>query len=472
MDSKTKEKQDKLIELVSSFCIDNLNEDYEQAAVKLVEKMGRKHDVPFKRGKLEIWASGVMYVLAQVNFLFNKSSSNYISADDICDYFKTKKSTVSQKANLIHGMFSSQVLYDEFSIVLRDDVIYDSMDDFFDEVYELFESGESEKALEQLDTIKKGHPEYTRALFYKFVILRELGDDSADDLFKQSILEEAKNNFDDDSQHLIESDDFEDYIMQLKDESSPEAFFNRGFEAYNRGDFEEALNNFNISVGLKPKQSIALYYKALSLARMEEFDEALEVIDEAIEINPNDDRFWNDKANFLSHLGSIDEALECFDRAIEINPKDPVIWANKGFILKEFERYDESLECYDETIKLNPLDIHGVIGKANVYLDMDDFSSARRYLRKASRLDSESDEYLSAMAFFMWGQDKFDEALHYWDKCLEVTDEPAMIWIHKAMIYSELNNVYCAEKCIEKAFEIDPFMVINLHDWINGDGDF
>lgn len=97
MDDKTKQKQKDLIELVSDFCQDNLNDDYTDLAVKLVEKMGRKHDVPFKRGRLDIWASAVIYTLAQVNFLFDKSAQYHISADMICDYFSTKKSTVSKK---------------------------------------------------------------------------------------------------------------------------------------------------------------------------------------------------------------------------------------------------------------------------------------------------------------------------------------------------------------------------------------
>ncbi len=83
MDDKTKQKQDELIEMVTAFCDDNLNDEYCDLAIKLVEKMGRKHNVPFKRGRLDIWASAVIYCLAQNNFLFDKQSKYYISADTI-----------------------------------------------------------------------------------------------------------------------------------------------------------------------------------------------------------------------------------------------------------------------------------------------------------------------------------------------------------------------------------------------------
>ena len=47
--------------------------------------------MPFKHGKLEIWAISVIYGLAQINLLFDKSFDPYLSADDMCNYFKTKK---------------------------------------------------------------------------------------------------------------------------------------------------------------------------------------------------------------------------------------------------------------------------------------------------------------------------------------------------------------------------------------------
>ena len=53
VDEKIKQKQQKLIDLVSNFCDDKLNEEYKELSIKMVQKLGRKHDVPFKRGKLE-----------------------------------------------------------------------------------------------------------------------------------------------------------------------------------------------------------------------------------------------------------------------------------------------------------------------------------------------------------------------------------------------------------------------------------
>ena len=115
MDDDVKQKQNELTDMIRGFCRDKLDGEYEDLCVKLVEKMGRKHNVPFKRGKLENWASGIVYAIGQINFLFDDSFYPYATPDDICSYFKTKKSTASNKARDIHKMFNLKPGNKEFS---------------------------------------------------------------------------------------------------------------------------------------------------------------------------------------------------------------------------------------------------------------------------------------------------------------------------------------------------------------------
>ncbi len=115
MDEKLKIKQEKLIEMVSGFGEEYLDEELTHLCVKLVEKLGRKREVPFKRGKLENWASGIVYAIAQLNFVFDDSFEPYASADDICNYFGTKKSTAANKARDLRKLLHLNLGNKEFS---------------------------------------------------------------------------------------------------------------------------------------------------------------------------------------------------------------------------------------------------------------------------------------------------------------------------------------------------------------------
>ncbi|MDR3291222.1 MAG: DUF6398 domain-containing protein [Methanobrevibacter sp.] len=108
-------KEEKLLELVGDFCDKYLDKEYSYLTKQMVKKLGRKREVPFKRGKLEIWAAAIIYAVGQINFLFDKSFQPYSSADEICNYFKTKKSTVSNKAADIRKILKLNHFDKEFS---------------------------------------------------------------------------------------------------------------------------------------------------------------------------------------------------------------------------------------------------------------------------------------------------------------------------------------------------------------------
>ena len=110
-----KNKEKKLLELTGSFCTQKLDDDYYQLCEKLILKLGRKRDVPFKSGKIEIWAAAIIHAIGSINFLFDKSFEPYVTAEQISEYFGTKKSTVSNKARQIKDLFKMGYYDSEFS---------------------------------------------------------------------------------------------------------------------------------------------------------------------------------------------------------------------------------------------------------------------------------------------------------------------------------------------------------------------
>lgn len=109
------DKRKYLIEATEMFCDEYLDEDYKQLCASLINKMARKRYVPFLSGRLEIWAAAVIHALGSINFLFDRNFEPYASAEDICDYFGTKRGTVSQKSKLIRDMFKMNYYDREFS---------------------------------------------------------------------------------------------------------------------------------------------------------------------------------------------------------------------------------------------------------------------------------------------------------------------------------------------------------------------
>ena len=112
---KVKETEIKLIEMTSRYCDEHLDNDYKELCIKMINKMGKKRNVPFTSGKIEIWASAIIYAIGSIIFLFDKSFEPFVKGEDICAHFGTKTSTTSQKAKIIRDMFNLNYFYSEYS---------------------------------------------------------------------------------------------------------------------------------------------------------------------------------------------------------------------------------------------------------------------------------------------------------------------------------------------------------------------
>ncbi len=110
---KTREKE--LLGLTGAFCSQRLDDEYRQLFEKGILKLGRKKEVPFKRGKIEIWAAAIVHAIGSINFLFDKSFEPFLPAEEINEYFGTNSSTVSNKARQIKDMLDLWYFNPEFS---------------------------------------------------------------------------------------------------------------------------------------------------------------------------------------------------------------------------------------------------------------------------------------------------------------------------------------------------------------------
>ncbi|MCK4466960.1 MAG: hypothetical protein KAU60_01260 [Desulfobacterales bacterium] len=99
--SKEEERLKEIKELAVSFCVEHLNEELKSYVLRLCDTLNRKRKISITSGKKEIWAASIIYVIARLNFLFDSENELFLSADTICDFFGTKKSTVGSKATQI-----------------------------------------------------------------------------------------------------------------------------------------------------------------------------------------------------------------------------------------------------------------------------------------------------------------------------------------------------------------------------------
>jgi hypothetical protein len=103
-----------ILSLIRDFCSQKLDDEYFDLSVKLINKLGRKKNVPFMTGKIEIWAAAVVHSLGSVNFLFDQSFKPFTTVDEINDFFGTKKTTTGNKSKEIRDLLKMSPFNNEF----------------------------------------------------------------------------------------------------------------------------------------------------------------------------------------------------------------------------------------------------------------------------------------------------------------------------------------------------------------------
>jgi hypothetical protein len=95
---------EQVVAVTDALCLEHLDEEYANLCRRLVGKLARKRPTPLSRGDLRIWASGVVYAVGQVNFLFDSHQPLHLTADELSRLLSVKKTTMGNKARLIRDM--------------------------------------------------------------------------------------------------------------------------------------------------------------------------------------------------------------------------------------------------------------------------------------------------------------------------------------------------------------------------------
>ena len=103
-------KELKILGLVEEYSSQYFDDQLIGYALDLSEEVWENPQLDLSRGKCEIWAAAIVYVISRINYLFEKEDPLYNSVDELCFFFKANKSTVGNKAshiqktlNITHG---------------------------------------------------------------------------------------------------------------------------------------------------------------------------------------------------------------------------------------------------------------------------------------------------------------------------------------------------------------------------------
>lgn len=89
---------DEIVAVTDAFCEEHLDAEYAALCRQLTAKLARKRPSALARGHLRIWSAGIVHTVGTVNFLFDRSQSPHLSAEQLAHLLAVSKSTMANKS--------------------------------------------------------------------------------------------------------------------------------------------------------------------------------------------------------------------------------------------------------------------------------------------------------------------------------------------------------------------------------------
>ncbi len=145
---------------------------------------------------------------------------------------------------------------------------------------------------------------------------------------------------------------WEDTVQKFQ--TIPLAYYNRGLSFMNENKLNEALQDYNKAIELKPGYNEAYVNRGNIERGNGKYEEALNDYNKAIEVRPDFAIAYFNRGILYMNQQKNDEALSDFTKAIELKPTYYKAYSNRGVIYNNAKRYEDAIREYSKAIEIKP----------------------------------------------------------------------------------------------------------------------
>ena len=168
------------------------------------------------------------------------------------------------------------------------------------------------------------------------------------------------------------------------------------------------------------------------------------------------------KAREMGLNGKSDEAIGIIRGIIATDPDITDAYFSIGNILFQEHRFPEAIDSFEEVLGRKPDDSFAAINIALAYEGMGKFEEAEKFLLAYIEKGFKDPQFYFMLGNMNYVQKKYDQAIGYFERCLDSNAESAGSHSLLGAIYIIKDDLARAEEHLRKAAEVGPRLA-NLH---------
>ncbi|MEH2169915.1 MAG: tetratricopeptide repeat protein [Nostoc sp.] len=227
-------------------------------------------------------------------------------------------------------------------------------------------------------------------------------------------------------------------------------YYKRGLANYQIGDYEAAIADYSQAIQMNLHDAKSYNKRGLALYQLGRLEEAINDYTQAIRINPNVAITYKNRAEARSHVGDNQGAIEDYTQAIKINPHYADAYKNRGIA-----RYLlGSQPGFPQAIKINPQDAIAYKKRGNARSDLGDFEGAIEDYTQAIQINPSY-----ADAYYNRGNARsdlgdFEGAIEDYTQAIQINPSYADAYYNRGNIRLEIIDKQGAIEDFQKAADI------------------
>ncbi len=176
-----------------------------------------------------------------------------------------------------------------------------------------------------------------------------------------------------------------------KNSGVPYYYYQKGLYAYEMGEIEDAVANFQIASDLEEGEP--LYHLALGEAyySVGQFEEALDKYDDVLDKHPEQEEALYLKGILLVQMNAIEEGITYLEKVLELQPE------NQNILFSLADAYDRnhdqtnSIKSLEKILHIDSLHFPALKRLLEILVYQEDWSKAKKILDKARQIDPDDE---------------------------------------------------------------------------------
>ena len=141
------------------------------------------------------------------------------------------------------------------------------------------------------------------------------------------------------------------------------AYKNRGNAYDDKGQYEQALEDYARAVETNPQDAEAFNSRGTTYIALERYRLAVDDFDQAIRINHSSPVALGNRCFAKAVLGELEQALSDCTDALRIKRKYPAAYASRAITYLKLKRYDDAIADYTALLKTQPENPYALFGR-------------------------------------------------------------------------------------------------------------